>query len=76
MKVTWEAKDIKTLTPEVTVTLPDQVFRDPSVKGEDSFRVICDGRLIGADWNSYGAAQAGLEVEQRRVVARKLKEQK
>jgi hypothetical protein len=47
--------------------MDDQVFRDPAVRDQDSFRVILNGKLLPHSWNSKGSAQTGLEVERRRA---------
>lgn len=52
-------------TPEAMNAVPSEVF---FLKGE--WLAILDGDIIGAAWNSKGAAQAGLEVERRRRAAR------
>ena len=45
--------------------IEDQVF---NLHGE--WLAILDGELVKASWNTKGAAQAGLQVERRRKVAR------
>ena len=45
-----------------------EVFRDPTSRDEEAYRVWLDGRiLIPAEWNSKGAADAGAQVEIRRM---------
>lgn len=53
--------------------IPDQVFRDPSIKVYDSFRIFLNGRLHPSAWNSYVAAKTALLVEWRRDKAREEK---
>ena len=52
------------------MNLPDQVFRDPSVKDCDAWRAVIGGKLLPTEWNSRGAALAGMEVERRRLLAK------
>ena len=40
--------------------MENQVFRDPSVKDRDSFRVVFNDRICTPDFNSTGAAAAYL----------------
>lgn len=54
--------------------MKDQVFMLP-LDGEPSWKVAQGSRIVRAEWNSKGAALAGLAVEQRRAVARAKKEQ-
>lgn len=50
--------------------IADQAFRDPAEREAESWRVILNGRLLSANWNSKGAAEAGLQVERRRAELR------
>ena len=40
----------------------NQVFRDPSVKSEECWRVMYEGKIVRADFNCRGAAQAHLDL--------------
>lgn len=52
----------------------DQVFRNPLDKatpGQQSWLACVGGFILPTEWNSKGAALAGIEVEQRRQAARR-----
>lgn len=42
--------------------MKNQVFLDPSIKTEKSWRVCFNESIVKADFNSKGAAQAHLEL--------------
>jgi hypothetical protein len=46
-------------------TIPDHVFC-LNDGGEPVWKAIMDGQVLPIEWNSKGAAQAGLKVEQDR----------
>lgn len=43
-----------------------EIFRDPSFKQDEVWRVMLGTEILKAEWNSKGAALAGAEVELRR----------
>ena len=44
-------------------------------KNDMAWKAKLDGKLIEAEWNSQGAAMAGVFVEQRRIEAKRQKEE-
>lgn len=60
--------------PPAFLCLPDQVF-PVYTKRSIVWRVLVDGKVIGADWPTKATARAGLATEQSRAKARAKKEQ-
>lgn len=48
------------------------IFRDPSAKTEEMWRVMIGSEILGTAWNSQGAAEAGAAVEMRRRTGSKV----
>lgn len=58
-----------------SVMLQDQVFTIRH-NGEQVWQVCLAGKVLPATWNSKGAAQAGLEVERRRLKIKELQNER